>query len=177
MKKNTCVMSAFCLLLGFFLSSCITTQSNGVKDVNDKDVDDKVIRDNIERYSFGEDEEIQAYVLNGKIYYLVNTNKDIKYISDRDIKLYSVDTNRMNIKETTINGIDGIVLTFYDVKVFLEKTKYSGKARVGIFEPSSNRWLIGNDRNRDKNIIEFSYGDEEIGPVIINKSSISRAYN
>ena len=180
MKNNIYVMFVFGLLLSLFLFSCITPQSNGVK----KDTEDKVVRDDsddrdgVKRYSFGGDEEVQVYEVDNKLYYLVNTNKDIKDISYQDLKLYSIDANRVNIKKTTIEGADGIVLTFYDIKVFLEKTKSSSsRTKVGVFEPSSSKWIIGYDKDRDKNSMGFIYDGDEIGPITINRSGISRAYN
>ncbi len=173
MKNHTYVMAIFCLSLPFFLFSCITTGSNGLK----TDTDDKVIGDNIKRYSFGGDEEIQVYEEDNKLYYLLNTNKDIRDISSEDLKQYSIDTNRVNIKNATIQGASGIVLTFYDVKVFLEKTKSSSRTKVGVFEPASNKWIIGYDKDRDKNSMVFIYEEDEIGPITIKRSGISRAYN
>lgn len=175
MKTNAYVVSVFCLLLSFFLFSCVTSQSHGIiSNEGTRNINDKVTKARIKKSSFGGDKEIQAYVLDNKVYYMLNIDKNIL---DKDIGLYSIDTNRVNAKEVTIDGIDGIVLTFYDIKIFLEETKSSCNTRVGIFEPSSNRWIIGYDKNRDVNAIGFTYNKEEIGPVIINRSSISRAYN
>ena len=176
MKNNTYVKFIFCLSLPFFLFSCITTKSNGVKtDIEDKIISDNT--DNIKRYSFGGDEEIQVYEADNELHYLLNTNKDTKDISSEDLKKYAIDTNRVTIENATIQGVNGIVLTFYDIKVFLEKTKSSSRTKVGIFEPSSNKWIMGYDKNRDKNSMDFIYDDEQIGPITIKRSGISRAYN
>lgn len=177
MKKNIYVMLVLCLIMILFVVSCITHPLPKPTPKPDIVVVETVEPKNKDIYSFGSDKEVQIYILDDKVYYLLGIDKDIKYVSSNDLQIFAINTNTVNVSEVSIDGIDGIILSYYDIKIFLEQTKQLGSTRVGVFEPKSNSWSIGYDKNRDNNAIEFPYSNQNIGPVVINISSISRAYN
>lgn len=122
---------------------------------------------------YGADKEVQAVELEGKTYYVIG-GKDVENMSEQEIKSSSL-VAPIKITEETVKGTKGIVVTYYDVKIFLGK-KGSIGTRVGIFEPQNNAWTVGNDMDRSQSIqIQLSRGIA--GPIDIKRGSISLTYH
>ncbi|ANN63814.1 hypothetical protein OFR22_07055 [Brachyspira hyodysenteriae] len=122
---------------------------------------------------YGADKEIQAVEINDKTYYVIG-GKDVENMTEADIKKSSL-VAPLKVTEETINGTRGIVVTYYDVKVFLGKRTGTGTI-VGIFEPQKNDWTTGNDLDRSLSI-QIKLSRNIAGPIDIKRGSISLAFN
>lgn len=122
---------------------------------------------------YGADKEVQAVEMNDKTYYVIG-GKNTEDMTDAEIKNSSL-VAPLKITEETINGTRGIVVTYYDVKVFLGKRTGIGTI-VGIFEPQKNDWTTGNDIDRSLSI-QIKLSRNIAGPIDIKRGSISLAFN
>ena len=122
---------------------------------------------------YGADKEIQAVEINDKVYYVIG-GKDVENMTEAEIKKSSL-VAPLKVTEETINGTKGIVVTYYDVKVFLGKRTGTGTI-VGIFEPQKDDWTTGNDLDRSLSI-QIKLSRNIAGPIDIKRGSISLAFN
>ncbi|WP_028328828.1 hypothetical protein [Brachyspira alvinipulli] len=122
---------------------------------------------------YGADKEVQAIEIDGKTYYVIG-GKDIENMSEQEIKSASL-SSPLKITEQTVKGNRGIVIVYYDVKIFLGK-KGAVSTTVGLFEPQKNDWTLGDDIDRSQSIqIKLSRGTA--GPIAIKRASISLTYS
>ena len=170
------------VLMGI-LVGCVTMQpkdNNTVtKDdsVNNEDKkEDTITREDTTKMKvtvYGADKEVQAVEINDKVYYVIG-GKDVENMTEAEIKKASL-VAPLKVTEETINGTKGIVVTYYDVKVFLGRRTGTGTT-VGIFEPQKNDWTFGDDIDRSQSIqVKISKGTA--GPIDIKRASISLTYN
>ena len=80
----------------------------------------------------------------------------------------------LKITEETIKGIDGIVIKYYDVQIFLGEQNRFGNTKVGLFEPQNRAWTIGEDKKRN-NEIELKLSNSTV-TITIKRGSISLRY-
>lgn len=122
---------------------------------------------------YGADKEVQSIEIDGKTYYVIG-GKDIENMSEQEIKSASL-SSPLKITEQTVKGNRGIVIVYYDVKIFLGKKGAVGTT-VGLFEPQKNDWTLGDDIDRSQSIqIKLSRGTA--GPIAIKRASISLTYS
>ena len=157
-----------------------TTKDNAVtKDdtANNEDKkEDTITREDTTKMKvtvYGADKEIQAVEINDKVYYVIG-GKDVEDMTEAEIKKSSL-VAPLKVTEETINGTKGIVVTYYDVKVFLGRRTGTGTT-VGIFEPQKNDWTTGNDIDRSLSI-QIKLSRNIAGPIDIKRVSISLAFN
>ena len=170
-----------------FMVGCVTMQpkddsTEAVKDDTDKkeEIEDKkeetVTREEPSKMKvtvYGADKEIQAVELNDKVYYVIG-GKDVEDMSEQEIRNSSI-VAPLKVTESTVNGTRGIIVTYYDVKVFLGR-RTGNNTTVGIFEPQKDAWTTGDDIDRSQAIqIKLSRGIA--GPIDIKRGSISLAFN
>lgn len=169
----SCIKFLFLHLLMLTIVSCASADTKGLLNQNIENIkeDSKKIK------SYGNNKEIQAYTLNGKNYYLLGLKDSASKLSESEIKKAIINTNSVKIKEATIEGSKGVIVTYYDIKLFLEENKAYGKSKVGIFELYNNSWVMGYNESKESNTIEIKNDGKIIGPIVINFGSISRAYN
>lgn len=169
MLKNIFIVFAFI----FYLISCKTIIP---KDDSPLVQDNKVIKEDPNKAkviaSYGQDNEVQAVEINNKTYYIIG-GKNVEKMSEEEIKTYSL-TSPLKITEENVKGYNGIVIAYYDIKIFLSKKSSSG-AIVGLFEPQRNDWSLGNDNDRSQSI-QIKLQKYTAGPITINKRSISLAF-
>ena len=122
---------------------------------------------------YGADKEIQAVEIGDKVYYVIG-GKDVEKMTESEIKKSSL-VAPLKVTEETINGTRGIVVIYYDVKVFLGRRTGTGTI-VGIFEPQKNDWTTGNDLDRSL-AIQIKLSRNIAGPIDIKRASISLAFN
>lgn len=120
---------------------------------------------------FGADGEVLSVKINDKTYYVLGKNNP-QNINEQNIKNLSL-VAPLKITEETIKGNKGIVITYYDVKIFLGE-KGAG-VKVGLFEPQKNAWTIGDDIDRTQSI-QIKLADNGIGLITVGRSSISLSY-
>jgi len=120
---------------------------------------------------YGADGEVFSVKINDKTYYVLGRNNP-QNINENNIKNLSL-VAPLKITEETIKGNKGIVITYYDVKIFLGE-KGAG-VKVGLFEPQKNAWTIGDDIDRSQSI-QIKLADNGIGLITIGRSSISLSY-
>ncbi|EKV57956.1 hypothetical protein [Brachyspira hampsonii] len=177
LKKFFIVAGLVTILLG-----CATMQSKDnntlTKDntTNEDKKEDTITREDTPKMKvtvYGADKEIQAVEINEKVYYVIG-GKDVENMTEADIKKSSL-VAPLKVTEETINGTKGIVVTYYDVKVFLGKRTGTGTI-VGIFEPQKNDWTTGNDIDRSLSI-QIKLSRNIAGPIDIKRGSISLAFN
>ena len=157
-----------------------TTKDNAVtKDdtANNEDKkEDTITREDTTKMKvtvYGADKEIQAVEINDKVYYVIG-GKDVESMSEQEIKSASV-VAPIKVTEENVKGVNGIVVTYYDVKIFLGKRSGLGTT-VGLFEPQKNDWTVGDDIDRSQAIqIKLSRGTA--GPIDIKRGSISLSFN
>lgn len=164
------------VLMGI-LVGCVTMQP---KDNNTVTKDDSVNNEDKKEDTtkmkvtvYGADKEVQAVEINDKVYYVIG-GKDVENMTEAEIKKASL-VAPLKVTEETINGTKGIVVTYYDVKVFLGKRTGTGTI-VGIFEPQKNDWTTGNDIDRSLSI-QIKLSRNIAGPIDIKRGSISLAFN
>lgn len=171
------VLIAICLMI--IIIGCETIKpkddnNNTVKEDDKKE--EPVTREETPKMKvtvYGADKEIQAVELNDKVYYVLG-GKDVENMTEQEIKSSSI-VAPLKITEETVNGTKGIIITYYDVKVFLGKRTGTGTT-VGIFEPQKDAWTTGDDIDRSQAIqIKLSRGIA--GPIDIKRGSISLAFN
>ena len=120
---------------------------------------------------FGADGEVLSVKINDKTYYVLGKNNP-QNINEQNIKNLSL-VAPLKITEETTKGNKGIVITYYDVKIFLGE-KGAG-VKVGLFEPQKNAWTIGDDIDRTQSI-QIKLADNGIGLITVGRSSISLSY-
>ncbi|CRF35067.1 hypothetical protein BRSU_2409 [Brachyspira suanatina] len=160
--------------------SCETTKNTVVKDNaadnNEDKKEETITREDTPKRKvtvYGADKEVQAVEINDKVYYVIG-GKDVENMTDAEIKSSSL-VAPLKVTEETVNGSRGIVVTYYDVKVFLGKRSGTGTI-VGIFEPQKNDWTTGNDIDRSLSI-QIKLSRNIAGPIDIKRGSISLAFN
>ncbi|WP_297208247.1 hypothetical protein [uncultured Brachyspira sp.] len=167
----------------FVILSCETMQPTEDKKTSDnisktasEDKEGSITREEAPKMKatiYGADKEVQAVELDGKTYYVIG-GKDIENMSEQEIKSSSL-VAPLKITEETIKGNRGIVIVYYDIKIFLGKKGVTGTT-VGIFEPQKNDWTFGDDIDRSQSIqVKISKGTA--GPIDIKRASISLTYN
>lgn len=110
--------------------------------------------------------------IGDKIYYVLGKNSS-QNINEQNIKNISL-VAPLKISEEIVKGHKGIVITYYDVKIFLGE-KSSNEVKVGLFEPQKNSWTVGNDTDRSQSI-QLKLSDRSTGLMTIGRSSISLSY-
>lgn len=120
---------------------------------------------------FGADREVLSVKIENKTYYVLGKN-NTKNISEENIKNLNL-VAPLKISEETVKGCSGIVITYYDVKIFLGESGSSVK--VGLFEPQKNSWTIGDDIDRSQSI-QIKLSDNGVGLITVGRSSISLSY-
>lgn len=120
---------------------------------------------------FGADKEVLSVKIENKTYYVLGKS-DIKNINEENIKNINL-VAPLKISEETVKGFNGIVITYYDIKIFLGESGTSIKA--GLFEPQKNSWTIGDDIDRSQSI-QIRLSDNGIGLITVGRSSISLSY-
>lgn len=162
---------------------CVTMQPKDDAEVKKEEVkkeevkkEETVTRDDPSKMKvtvYGADKEVQAVEINGKTYYVLG-GKDVESMTEQEIKSASV-VAPIKVTEENIKGVNGIVVTYYDVKIFLGKRSGLGTT-VGLFEPQKNDWTVGDDIDRSQAIqIKLSRGTA--GPIDIKRGSISLSFN
>ena len=121
---------------------------------------------------FGADGEVLSVKINDKTYYVLGKNNP-QNINEQNIKNLSL-VAPLKISEEIVKGYKGIVITYYDVKIFLGE-KSSSEVKVGLFEPQKNSWTVGNDTDRSQSI-QLKLSDRSTGLMTIGRSSISLSY-
>lgn len=121
---------------------------------------------------FGADNEVLCVTIEDKIYYVLGKNSS-QNINEQNIKNISL-VAPLKISEEIVKGYKGIVITYYDVKIFLGE-KSSSEVKVGLFEPQKNSWTVGNDTDRSQSI-QLKLSDRSTGLMTIGRSSISLSY-
>ncbi|MBW5392476.1 hypothetical protein [Brachyspira pilosicoli] len=144
-----------------------TKENNNIKEepLKEDDSKDKTLK-------YGEDSEIQSIYINGKKYYVLSAN-NIEDMTEDEIKNSSL-VAPLKITEETIKGIDGIVIKYYDVQIFLGEQNRFGNTKVGLFEPQNRDWTIGEDKKRN-NEIELKLSNSTV-TITIKRGSISLRY-
>ncbi len=163
----------FLYLLTLAIISCASTD---VKEASNKNIESPK-EDKKKNKAYGNNKEIQAYTLNGKNYYLLGLKDYAENLSEAEIKKAIINTSLVKIKEGTIEGSKGVIIVYYDIQLFLEENKSYGKSKVGIFELYNNSWVMGYNESKESNTIQIKNNGKIIGPVVITRGSISRAYN
>ena len=95
-------------------------------------------------------------------------------INEQNIKNISL-VAPLKISEEIVKGYKGIVITYYDVKIFLGEKNFKRSLQVGLFEPQKNSWTVGNDTDRSQSI-QLKLSDRSTGLMTIGRSSISLSY-
>ena len=158
-------------ILLMFIIGCTTTKEQ--MQTTEKKEEEKVIKKEDSKVkSYGKNKEIQAVTINGKDYYAIG-GKNIEKLSEDEIKKMSI-VAPLKVQEDTIKGIRGIIITYYDVKIFLGSSSGNG-TKVGLFEPQYNAWTVGNDSD-DSQDIEVSLSQKSKAIISIRRSSISLSY-
>ncbi|WP_295160606.1 hypothetical protein [uncultured Brachyspira sp.] len=122
--------------------------------------------------AYGADKEVQAVEINDKVYYIIG-GKDPENMTEQEVKKLSL-AAPLKIAEETVKGIKGIVVSYYDVKVFLGR-RTGINTSVGIFEPQKNDWTIGSDLNRSL-LIQIKL-PRSTSSIDIKRGSISLGFN
>lgn len=167
----------------FIITSCATmptkedtAKTAGNNNSSNKEEENSIIREDTTQKKvtvYGADKEVQAVEIDGKTYYVIG-GKDVENMSDQEIKSASL-SSPLKITEQTVKGNRGIVIVYYDVKIFLGKKGAVGTT-VGLFEPQKNDWTLGDDIDRSQSIqIKLSRGTA--GPIAIKRASISLTYS
>ena len=143
----------------FIITSCATmptkedtAKTAGNNNSSNKEEENSIIRENTAQKKvtvYGADKEVQAVEIDGKTYYVIG-GKDVENMSDQEIKSASL-SSPLKITEQTVKGNRGIVIVYYDVKIFLGKKGAVGTT-VGLFEPQKNDWTLGDDIDRSQSI-------------------------
>lgn len=120
---------------------------------------------------FGADGEVLSVKIDDKNYYVLGKNNP-QNINEQNIKNLSL-VAPLKIAEETVRGNKGIVITYYDVKIFLGEKGVGVK--VGLFEPQKNAWTVGDDIDRSQSI-QIKLADNGIGLITVGRSSISLSY-
>lgn len=120
---------------------------------------------------YGADGEVLSVKIDDKNYYVLGKNNP-QNINEQNIKNLSL-VAPLKIAEETVRGNKGIVITYYDVKIFLGE-KGAG-VKVGLFEPQKNAWTVGDDIDRSQSI-QIKLADNGIGLITVGRSSISLSY-
>lgn len=126
--------------------------------------------------SYGRDDEVQFLAVDGKEYYVLGGNK-INEMTANEIKASSINTSRVKVNESTLNGKKGIILTYFDIKIFIQEKQTIGITTVGIYEPQKSDWTFGEDMDRSSKSIKIKLPRGIAGPITINTTSISMTYN
>lgn len=144
-----------------------TKENNNIKEepLKEDDSKDKTLK-------YGEDSEIQSIYINGKKYYVLSDD-NIEDMTEDEIKNSSL-VAPLKITEETIKGIDGIVIKYYDVQIFLGEQNRFRNTKVGLFEPQNRAWTIGEDKKRN-NEIELKLSNSTV-TITIKRGSISLRY-
>ena len=138
---------------------------NSEEPLKEDDSKDKTLK-------YGEDSEIQSIYINGKKYYVLSAD-NIEDMTEDEIKNSSL-VAPLKITEETIKGIDGIVIKYYDVQIFLGEQNRFRNTKVGLFEPQNRAWTIGEDKKRN-NEIELKLSNSTV-TITIKRGSISLRY-
>lgn len=120
---------------------------------------------------YGADGEVLSVKIDDKNYYVLGKNNP-QNINENNTKNLSL-VAPLKIAEETIKGYKGLVITYYDVKIFLGE-KGAG-VKVGLFEPQKNAWTVGDDIDRSQSI-QIKLADNGIGLITVGRSSISLSY-
>lgn len=121
---------------------------------------------------YGADREVLSVKIEDKIYYTIGNRNNIDNINEQNIKNITL-AAPLRISEETVKGYKGIVITYYDVKIFLGERGTGVK--VGLFEPQKNAWTIGDDADRSQSI-QLKLSGNSTGVITIGRSSISLSY-
>ena len=124
---------------------CVTMQPKDDAEVKKEEVkkeevkkEETVTRDDPSKMKvtvYGADKEVQAVEINGKTYYVLG-GKDVESMTEQEIKSASV-VAPIKVTEENIKGVNGIVVTYYDVKIGLGddiNTAYD----LGTVEPNDS---------------------------------------
>lgn len=162
----------FIVISVLFIFSCKTIEIPPQKEEPKPTVKKEEEPPKIKIKEFGADNEVLCVIIGDKIYYVLGKNSS-QNINEQNIKNISL-VAPLKISEETVKGYKGIVITYYDVKIFLgEKT--SSEVKVGLFEPQKNSWTVGNDTDRSQSI-QLKLSDRSTGLMTIGRSSISLSY-
>ncbi|TKZ36016.1 hypothetical protein [Brachyspira catarrhinii] len=156
-----------------FLSSCKTITEIQEKEETTPAIEEKKEEEKpkITIKEYGADGEVLSVKIDDKTYYVLGKNNP-QNINEQNIKNLSL-VAPLKIAEETVRGNKGIVITYYDVKIFLGE-KGAG-VKVGLFEPQKNAWTVGDDIDRSQSI-QIKLADNGIGLITVGRSSISLSY-
>jgi len=160
------------LIAALFFIGCETTkplQKDAVIEPNNEPIveEEEKVKIKIERY--GTDGEVLSVKLNDKTYYILGSGF-AEGMDEEKIKNLSLQAP-LKISEESVKGNRGIVITYYDVKIFLA----DNGNKVGLFEHQKNSWTIGDDMDRSSKI-EIKLSANSTGVISIRRSSISLSY-
>lgn len=171
------MLKKFLITVGLIMTIMGCETMKPKDDTPDKDQkEETVVREDVTRMKvtvYGADKEVQAVEINDKVYYVIG-GKDVEDMTEDEIKRSSL-VAPLKVTEETVKGIRGIVVTYYDVKIFLGRRSGIGTT-VGIFEPQKNDWTTGNDIDRSLSI-QIKLSRNIAGPIDIKRGSISLAFN
>ncbi|WP_300368229.1 hypothetical protein [Brachyspira sp.] len=173
LKKVLMTVSLICMLMG---CATVKPKNDNVRKDDNEDKKETITREDLPKMKvtvYGADKEVQAVEINDKVYYVIG-GKDVEEMSEDDIKRASL-VAPLKVTEETVNGSRGIVITYYDVKIFLGR-RFGVGTTVGIFEPQKNAWTTGNDIDRSLSI-QIRLSRNIAGPIDIKRGSISLAFN
>lgn len=172
LKKMLIILSAiFVVFIVISIVGCKTIESEIKEEPKPIVKEDKEETPKITIKEFGADREVLSVKIGNKTYYVLGKN-NIKNINEENIKNINL-VAPLKISEETIKGFNGIVITYYDIKIFLGEKGSSVKA--GLFEPQKNSWTIGDDIDRSQSI-QIKLADNGVGLITIGRSSISLSY-
>lgn len=174
-KKMSIILSTiFIVFIVISIAGCKTIESEikeEQKPIVKEDKEDKEETPKITIKEFGADREVLSVKIGNKTYYVLGKN-NTKNINEENIKNINL-VAPLKISEETVKGFNGIVITYYDIKIFLGEKGSSVK--VGLFEPQKNSWTIGDDIDRSQSI-QIKLADNGVGLITIGRSSISLSY-
>ena len=176
LKKVLIVVGLIIIMISCETTKKTITKDNTTDNNNEEKKEETITREETPKRKitvYGADKEVQAVEINDKVYYVIG-GKDVENMTDAEIKNSSL-VAPLKVTEETINGAKGIVITYYDVKVFLGKRTGLGTT-VGIFEPQKNDWTTGDDIDRSLSI-QIKLSRSIAGPIDIKRGSISLAFN
>lgn len=169
LKKMSIILSTIFIVIS--IAGCKTIESEIKEEQKPIVKEDKEETPKITIKEFGADREVLSVKIGNKTYYVLGKN-NTKNINEENIKNINL-VAPLKISEETVKGFNGIVITYYDIKIFLGEKGSSVK--VGLFEPQKNSWTIGDDIDRSQSI-QIKLADNGVGLITIGRSSISLSY-
>lgn len=169
LKKMSIILSTIFIVIS--IAGCKTIESEIKEEQKPIVKEDKEETPKITIKEFGADREVLSVKIGNKTYYVLGKN-NTKNINEENIKNINL-VAPLKISEESVKGFNGIVITYYDIKIFLGEKGSSVK--VGLFEPQKNSWTIGDDIDRSQSI-QIKLADNGVGLITIGRSSISLSY-